>query len=142
MQQVCGEELIERFGVAAARLRGGRIEEAHFVLTAAGACHGGACAQGWRAVGAIGLDAEGIDARHRMEQHGLQAPQVDAGASGPLQLGTTQLAWRADGAAPSGAPQGRGCAPGEHACLIGDHAQLRDYVPEVRGIAARGRGAL
>ncbi len=49
-----------------------------------------------------------------------------------------QLAWRADG---KGALEVAGRASGRLESTlqwIRDHEQLRDYVPEVRGVAARG----
>ena len=84
-----------------------------------------------------GLDAEGVDARIDWNGSGVKAV-VTRGHSGPLQLGPMQLAWRADGRS---ALQVSGHATGRLESTLAwvhDHPQLREYVPEVRGLAASG----
>jgi len=137
LQQLCGAQLQERFGAAASHVTAGRIADAHFTLSAAGSASGFLELVDARVSDGRGLDAEGVDARIDWNDAGIKAV-VARGHAGPLQLGPMQLAWRADGKS--------ALAVGGHAtgrlestlAWVHDHPQLRDYVPEVRGLAARG----
>ncbi len=137
LQTLWGEQLQARFGAAAAHVTAGRIEDAHFTLSAAGPLSGALTLANARVSDGRGLDAEGVDARIDWNGSGVKAV-VTRGHSGPLQLGPMQLAWRADGRS---ALQVSGHAAGRLESTLAwvhDHPQLREYVPEVRGLAARG----
>jgi uncharacterized protein YhdP len=137
LQSLWGAELQRRFGASAARVRSGHISEAHLVLTATGALSGSLQLVDGRISDGNGLEAGNLDARIAWDNTHLRAA-VEHGQSGPLELGPMQLAWRADGV---GALEVAGRAAGRlesTLAWIDDHAQLRDYVPQVRGIAARG----
>jgi uncharacterized protein YhdP len=137
LQSLWGEELQRRFGASASHVRSGHIADAHFVLTASGALSGSLALTDARISDGHGLEAGNVDARVAWNGAHIRAA-VDHGQSGPLELGPMQLAWRADGA---GALEVAGRASGRlesTLAWIDDHAQLREYVPQVRGIAARG----
>jgi uncharacterized protein YhdP len=137
LQQLCGAQLQARFGAAASHVKAGRIEDAHFALTAAGSLTGALVLANASVSDGLGLDAQGVDAR--IDWNGARIKAViDRGHAGPLQLGPMQLAWRADG---KGALQvaGHATAPLQSTLAwVHDHPQLREYVPAVRGLAARG----
>jgi uncharacterized protein YhdP len=137
LQQLCGAQLQARFGAAASHVMAGRIEDAHFALTAAGSLTGALILANASVSDGLGLDAQGVDARIDWNGVGIKAV-IDRGHAGPLQLGPMQLAWRADG---KGALQvaGHATAPLQSTLAwVHDHPQLREYVPAVRGLAARG----
>jgi uncharacterized protein YhdP len=137
LQALWGPELQARFGAAASHVRSGHIADAHFVLMESGALTGSMELADARLSDGNGLTAANIDARIAWNGVHVRAA-VDRAQAGPLELGPLQLAWRADGA---GALQVAGRASGRLESTldwIGDHEQLRDYVPQVRGVAARG----
>jgi uncharacterized protein YhdP len=115
----------------------GRIDNARFTLGAAGSSTGALELTNATVSDGRGLDARGIDA-HIDWRDSTIAAFVTRGHAGPLQLGPLQLAWRADG---KSALQIDGHATGRLETTLAwvhDHPQLREYVPEVRGLAARG----
>ena len=137
LQKLWGEELQARFGAAAANVTAGRIEDAHFVLTAAGSLTGALALADATVSDGRGLDARGVAAHIDWNDSGISAV-VARGHAGPLQLGPMQLAWRADG---KSALQVGGHARGRLESTLAwvhDHPQMRAYVPEVRGLIARG----
>jgi uncharacterized protein YhdP len=137
LQKLWGAQLQARFGAAASHVTGGRIEDAHFVLTAAGSLTGALALANASVSDGRGLDAQGVDARIDWNDAGIDAV-IARGHAGPLQLGPMQLAWRADG---KSTLQVVGRATGRLESTLAwvhDHPQLREYVPEVRGLAARG----
>lgn len=137
LQQVFGAELIERFGIAAPRLRAGRIEEARFAVNAAGACSGTLALKDASLWGDSGLDAQAIDADVEWNDKGFKA-QVDAARVGPLQLGTTRLEWSLDARRPVRIA-GHAVAHLERTLAwLRAHEELQQYVPEIHGLAARG----
>jgi uncharacterized protein YhdP len=137
LQKLWGDELQRRFGAAASNVTAGRIEDAHFVLTAAGSLTGALALADATVSDGHGLDAQGVAAHIDWTQSGISAV-VARGHAGPLQLGPMQLAWRADG---KGVLEVGGHARGRlenTLAWVHDHPQLRAYVPEVRGLSARG----
>ena len=137
LQALWGPELQARFGAATSHVRSGQIADAHFVLNAAGSWTGSLVLADARVADDNGLAATNIDARIAWNDVSVRAA-VTRGQAGPLELGPMQLAWRADGAGPlevAGRASGRLESTLE---WIRDHEQLREYVPEVRGVAARG----
>ena len=137
LQKLWGEQLQARFGAAAANVTAGRIEDAHFVLTAAGSLTGALALTNATVSDGHGLDAEGVAAHIDWNDAGISAV-VERGHAGPLQLGPMQLAWRADGRS---VLQVGGHARGRlenTLAWVHDHPQLRAYVPEVRGLVAQG----
>jgi uncharacterized protein YhdP len=137
LQALWGPELQARFGAAASHVRSGHIAEAHFVLSAARSWTGSLVLSDARVADDNGLAAANIDARIAWNDGRVRAA-VARGEAGPLELGPMQLAWRADGAGPLEVA-GRASGRLENTLQwIRDHEQLRQYVPEVRGLAARG----
>jgi len=137
LQRLWGAQLQARFGAAASHMTAGRIEDAHFALTAAGSLTGALAVVNATVSDGRGLDARGVDAHIDWNDAGITAI-VARGHAGPLQLGPMQLAWRADG---KSALEVGGHATGRlenTLAWVRDHPQLRAYVPEVRGLAARG----
>lgn len=137
LQKLWGGELQARFGAAASNVTAGRIEDAHFVLTAAGSLTGALALTDATVSDGRGLDAQGVAAHIDWTDSGISA-DVARGHAGPLQLGPMQLAWRADG---KGALRVDGHARGRlerTLAWVHDHPQLRAYVPEVHGLIARG----
>jgi uncharacterized protein YhdP len=137
LQQLCAAQLQARFGAAATHVTAGRIENAHFALNAAGTLTGALALANATVSDGLGLDAHGVDARIDWTDARIKAV-VDRGHAGPLQLGPMQLEWRADGRS---ALQVGGHATGRLESTlvwVHDHPQLREYVPAVRGLAARG----
>jgi len=137
LQELWGAELEARFGAAASHVTAGRIENAHFALTAAGSLTGALELANATVSDGRGLDARGVDARIDWRDSTIAAFVV-RGHAGPLQLGPMQLAWRADG---KSALQVGGHATGRLETTLAwvhDHPQLRAYVPEVTSLAARG----
>ena len=137
VQELGGAELTQRFGIAASRVKAGRIEDARFALTAVGAFTGSLTLKDAIVADVPGLDAEGVDAR--IDWNGARITAlVDKGRAGPLQLGPMQLRWRGDDNSPM---QIGGHATGrleDTLSWVRAHAQLRDYVPDVKTLAARG----
>ena len=136
LQKLWGEELQARFGAAAANVTAGRIEDAHFVLVA-GSLTGALALANATVSDGRGLDAEGVAAHIDWNDAGISAV-VARGHAGPLRLGPMQLSWRADG---KSVLQVGGHARGRLESTLAwvhDHPQLRAYVPEVRGLIARG----
>jgi uncharacterized protein YhdP len=137
LQQLCAAQLQARFGAAATHVTAGRIENARFALNAAGTLTGALALANATVSDGLGLDAQGVDARIDWTDARIKAV-VDRGHAGPLQLGPMQLEWRADGRS---ALQVGGHATGRLESTlvwVHDHPQLREYVPAVRGLAARG----
>jgi uncharacterized protein YhdP len=137
LQELWGRELETQFGTAAAHVTAGRIDNARFALTPTGSLTGALELTNATVSDGRGLDARGIDA-HIDWRDSVIAAFVTRGHAGPLQLGPLQLAWRADG---KSALQIGGHANGRLETLlpwVHEHPQLREYVPEVRGLAARG----
>lgn len=137
LQELCGAQLQARFGAAAAHVTAGRIEDAHFALKAAGGLTGTLALADASVSDGLGLDAHGVNARIDWDDARIKAV-IDRGHAGPLQLGPMQLDWRADG---RGALQVGGHATGRvenTLAWVHDYPQLRQYVPHVRGLAARG----
>jgi uncharacterized protein YhdP len=137
LQDFWGAELEARFGAAASRVTAGRIDNAHFALTATGSLTGAIELANATVSDGHGLDARGVDAHIDWRDSGI-AVFVVRGHAGPLQLGPMQLSWRADG---KSALEVGGHATGRLETTLAwvrDHPQLRDYVPEVRSLAARG----
>jgi uncharacterized protein YhdP len=137
LQSLWGAELQARFSAAASHVTDGRIADAHFVLSAAGSLTGALALVDATVSDGRGLDARGVDAHIDWNDAGITA-LVARGHAGPLELGPMRLAWRADGRS---ALQVSGHATGRLESTLGwvrDHPQLRAYVPEVRGLAARG----
>jgi uncharacterized protein YhdP len=137
LQRLCSAALQTRFGTAAAHVRSGRIADAHFALGAKDRLIGALTLADASVSDGRGLDADGVDARLEWNDAGISAV-VDRGHAGPLQLGPMQLAWRADGRS---ALQVQGHANGRLESILAwvhAHPQLDAYVPEVRGLAARG----
>jgi uncharacterized protein YhdP len=137
LQRLAAAQLLAHFGPAAAHAQAGRITDAHFTLGAAGSFSGSLALADARFSDGLGLEAERVDGRIEWTAGRISA-LVQRGHAGPLELGPLQLAWRADG---RDALQvaGRAAAPLEETLSwLRDHPQLRQYVPEVRGLAARG----
>jgi len=137
LQKLGGAELTQRFGAAASRLTAGRIEDARFTLDATGAFSGSLALKDAVVADASGLDAEDLDAR--IDWNGMRITAlVDKGRAGPLQLGPLQLQWRADGRSPMHIG-GHATARLENTLSwVRAHPQLRDYLPDVKTLAARG----
>jgi uncharacterized protein YhdP len=137
LQELGGAQLTERFGAAASRLKAGRIEAARFALTRGRASSGSATVRDAIVADVPGLDAEGVAARIDWNNTRVTA-LVDTGRAGPLDLGPMRLEWRIDGKSPM---QIRGHATGRlenTLSWVRAHAQLADYVPDVKTLAARG----
>jgi uncharacterized protein YhdP len=137
LQKLGGAALAQRFGEAASRLKAGRIEEARFALNSGGAFSGSLTLKDAIVADVPGLNAQDIDAR--IDWNGTRiAAAVTSGRAGPLQLGPMQLQWRADGESSmliGGHATGR---LEDTLSWVRAHAQLRDYVPDVKTLAARG----
>lgn len=137
LQKLGGAELTQRFGEAASRVKAGRIEEARFALNSGGAFSGSLALKDAIVADVPGLDAQDLDAR--IDWNGTRVTAVVAnGRAGPLQLGPMQLQWRVDG---KSAMQIGGHATGrleDTLSWVRAHAQLRDYLPDVKTLAARG----
>jgi len=137
LQRLWGPQLQAHFGAAASNVTAGRIGDARFALTAAGSLTGALALVNATVSDGRGLDARGVDAHIDWTDSGITAT-VARGHAGPLELGPMQLAWRADG---KSALRVDGHATGRLESTLAwvhEHPQLRAYVPEVRGLAARG----
>jgi uncharacterized protein YhdP len=137
LQELFGAQLRARFGAAAERLQAGRIDDAHFSLNAPGAFAGALTLTNAAVADDPGLAAQGIDARIEWNDARIKAI-VARGAAGPLQLGPMTLSWRADGHRPVSVGGHATGALEDTLAWVREHQQLRDYVPQVPGLAARG----
>lgn len=137
LQELFGAQLRARFGAAAERLKAGRINDAHFSLNMTGSFAGALTLTNATVSDDPGLEARGIDARIEWNDARIKA-SVDRGEAGPLQLGPMQLTWRADGRRPLTVGGHATGSLADTLAWVREHQELREYIPEVPGLAARG----